>query len=57
MATVRAVGVKRGGEMAGKNPKDPDPDRYMQHAIVVFVSFTLDDFFHHCLSGFGIIGF
>jgi hypothetical protein len=41
------VGVKGSGKMAGKNPENPDPDRHMQHAVIVFVSFTLNDFFHH----------
>src|SRR5262249_12931791 len=47
VSTVGAVSVKIGGEMAGQDPEDPDPDRNVQHAGVVFVSGTLNDFFHH----------
>src|SRR5262249_7015507 len=46
VAAVRAVRVERGGEMPGKNPENPDPERNMQDAVVIFVSFPSDDFFH-----------
>jgi hypothetical protein len=46
MATIRAMSIQGSGEMAGKNPENPDPDRDVQHAVIVFISFTFNDFFH-----------
>jgi hypothetical protein len=46
VTTVRAVRIERRREMAGKYPEDPDPDRDMEHAVIVLVLLTLDDFFH-----------
>src|SRR5262249_37670671 len=47
VAAVGTVSVKIGCEMTGEDPENPDPDGNVQHAVVVFVSFTLNDFFHH----------
>jgi hypothetical protein len=46
MPAVWAMGIEIGREMAGKNPENPDPDRDMEHTVIVFVLFTLDNFFH-----------
>ena len=45
------MSVKVGGKMPGKDPENPDPDRNVHHAVVVLVSFTLNDFFHHYFAG------
>jgi hypothetical protein len=46
VTAVRAVRIKIGGQMAGENPEDPYPDRNMEHAVIVLVLFTFNDFFH-----------
>jgi hypothetical protein len=50
MTTVGAMRIKSSGEVAGQNPEDPDPDRDVEHAVIVFVVLTFNDFFH---EGFG----
>lgn len=50
MAAVRAVSVEIGRKMAGQDPENPYPDGYVQHAVIILVSFTLNNFFHECLE-------
>jgi hypothetical protein len=49
VTAIRAMGVKIGGEMAGKNPEHPNPDGDVEHAVIVLVLFTFNDFFHEWL--------
>jgi hypothetical protein len=35
--------------MAGKNPEHPNPDGDVEHAVIVLVLFTFNDFFHEWL--------
>jgi hypothetical protein len=46
VAAIRTVRVEISSEVARENPEDPYPDRDVEHPIVVFVSFTFNDFFH-----------
>jgi hypothetical protein len=32
--------------MAGENPENPYPDGDVEHAVIVLVLFTLNNFFH-----------
>jgi hypothetical protein len=52
VAAVRAVRVERSGKVAGKDPENPDPDRYVENPIVILISFPFDDFFHECPEEF-----
>jgi len=47
--TVRAMSIKCRGKMAGQNPKNPYPDGDMEHAVVILIFFTVNDFFHEWL--------
>jgi hypothetical protein len=46
VSAVRAMGIEIGCKVAGQNPENPDPDGDMEHAVIVLVLFTLDNFFH-----------
>jgi hypothetical protein len=38
--------IKISREMAGKNPEDPYPNGDVEHAVIILVLFTFNDFFH-----------
>jgi hypothetical protein len=46
VTAIRAVRVKIGREMAGENPENPYPDGDVEHAVIVLVLFTFNNFFH-----------
>jgi len=46
VAAVRAVRIKISRKMARENPEYPYPDGDVEHAVVVLVLFTFNDFFH-----------
>src|SRR6476469_3541320 len=46
MAAVRAMRIEISCKVAGENPENPYPDGDVEHAVIILVLFTFNDFFH-----------